>query len=376
MRRSLALAALTALAAAGCGGESEGQRVQEDLKTFATALEKREWQQVCDSITDESRKLMTTIARGRFGPDADCQKAVEEQSRGNSVSSRDIEALEDADVDLEGNVARVKLPADEERVPLRRAGDAWQVDYANLPQGIGYALRASAVCTADTLRAQRRPLPPPTRAGIGSEPKRQADDFARLQRLLEKLGPPKGKEAEHERMIAFLRANVRDLRRASTGLRGFGQPLATYNRALKAVAKRSRGIGDEQRELGIGCFGYAESVENAEDYVAEANKVCRGALARLNRLPTASTAAQARTVATRGSTIGRQARSALRRLDPPEGLETIHRRSADALAVSFDGLRRLARATDVEKAEERFQLTALRPSIGFLRMGLQNCAEL
>lgn len=382
MRAIRLLAALltAALLVAACGGPGEGKNVKDAIKQFLSDRETGDAEAVCKGITPESRRLLDTLGRGSSGADAGCPEAFEEDLLGGAyaVGQQELEAIESADVNIDGDVARVKGPGDEDdkRLPLRRVDGEWLVDYANMP-GVGYSLRASAVCTENNLRPQGLALPGATREGVAKEADRDAEGFARMEKLLRRLGPPdEDKQADHDAIVAFMRANQREWKRAAARLRGLGRPLQTYNRALKAVGRRAEDLRDEQRSLQIGCLGLVDTREGADDYRREAERVCSRTLRRMKGLPTATTPREARSVAGRGAAIGRQTSAALGRLDPPEGLEKIHERSASALRESYGGLTRLAAADDLERAQERFELVALRSAIGFLRIGLQTCAQL
>lgn len=378
----LALLAAAALAA-GCGGGGDGEEkdVRDSLRTFLSDRETEDAAALCDSITPASRKVLDTVAKGRQGPEAGCAEVLKERLRESGtggLGQDELEAIDEAEVELEGDVAQVQHPNDgeDERFPLRKVGDEWNVDLVNFPQGVGYSLQTSALCTENNMRPQGLALPAPTRAGVAKEAQRDAEGFARMEALLRKLGPPDGKRAEHDAIVEFMKANQREWRRAAASLRGLGAPLKTYNRALKAVGRRAEGLRDEQRSLSISCLGFVDTRLGAEDYRRDAERVCNRTLRRMKNLPTATTPAEASSVAGRGAAIGRQTSAALKRLDPPEGLEEIHERSADALREAYGGLTRLAQADDLERAQERFELGALRSAIGFLRIGLQTCAQL
>ncbi|MDQ5807900.1 MAG: hypothetical protein M3320_04425, partial [Actinomycetota bacterium] len=61
----LALAALAAaLLAAGCGGGSDDEKeVRDALLRFLSATETKDVEALCRGVTDESRKMLDTIAK-------------------------------------------------------------------------------------------------------------------------------------------------------------------------------------------------------------------------------------------------------------------------------------------------------------------------
>lgn len=375
--RRLALAVLaTALAATGCGGgDGVEQEVKDDLNGFLSDRTAEDAAALCRGMTPESRRLVETIAKGRHGPDAGCADAVDERITAGS-SGGVAPTVDDADVEVDGDVARVSEPGDDEELTLRKVEGDWLVDFASAPRGIGYSTRVSAACTENTVRPQRLPLPAATRPGIAAVLEREADGFARLRRLLEGLGPPPDRDEEHERLVAGLRSSEADLRRAVRGVRGVAPPLATVNRALRPIGRRTRVLLDEQRALGIACYGLVETRAGAGDYRRAAERICGRALRRMTRLDRERSEGARSTdeLVRQGLRVGRETSAALKRLDPPPGLETLHRRSADALLAAYARLPDLAR--DFDRAEEKFDLVTLRAALGFARIGLFRCAQL
>jgi hypothetical protein len=365
---------VVALALAGCGAPGEGKNVKDALTQFASDRSRGDAEAVCAGITPESRRLMETLGRGVEGPDGDCETSMEQQlgeAGPGGLSATDVEAIDTADVDIDGDRARIKGQGDDRRLPMRKVDGEWLVDLGAVP-GEGYALRVASACTESNLRALAAPLPKPTRAGIAGEATRDAEALERIARTLERAEPPKGNDAERDRIVEGLRASAKEWRRAASALRGFGGPLDTYNKALKTTTRRLERLEGDQRTLSIGCFGRVDTRADAADYRRRAQRICRGALRRLDRIAKVDPAA----IGSRGAALGRATAAKLRRLDAPEGMERIHRRSADALAATYDELPRLIESGGSERAEERFGLLALRHASGFLRIGLDRCGQL
>jgi len=368
-RLALILLVLASLAGA-CGGGSESEDVKDSLGKWISSAETGSAERVCDGMTRDSRRLLDAIGKGRSGPKGDCAAAIEdrlEELASGGLSQGQIKAIDAADIDVEGDTAQVKGDAGE-RMTMRKVGGEWLVDFASLPDQ-GYGLRASAACTEITLRALRRPLPPATRRGLAKEAEAEWKGLERLLRTIEKARPPKGSEDAHKAIVRVLRATIADWRRVVSAMRGFGAPIKTYNRAMTAAYRRSQSVLDEQRELKMTCLGSAKGRPDAAEYRRESNRICRATGRRIDKL-------SASQVATRAPQLGRATARALKRVEAPAGLGSLHRRSADAMVEAFVQIPRLAQAGDVKAATERFELTVLRSAVGFVHLGLDTCAQL
>ncbi|MDQ3739461.1 MAG: hypothetical protein M3389_00830, partial [Actinomycetota bacterium] len=130
----LALAALAAaLLAAGCGGGSDDEKeVRDALLRFLSATETKDVEALCRGVTDASRKMLDTIAKARVGADAECGDAPPAEGAG-AVGQQALEAVESADVAIEGDTARVEAEGEEGRLTMRKAGDEWRLDLVNYP---------------------------------------------------------------------------------------------------------------------------------------------------------------------------------------------------------------------------------------------------
>lgn len=368
MRLTAALLAAALLAACGGGGESE--EVKDSLGKWVSSAETGSAERVCSGMTPDSRRLLDVIGRGRAGPEGDCVAAIEdrlEEVASGGLSQGQIRAIDSADIDVEGDTARVE-DDEGEQMTMRKVGGKWLIDFASM-RDQGYGLRASAACTENGLRALRRPLPAPTRGGLAKEAEAEREGFERLLRAIEKADPPEGSEDAHRAIVRALRASIADWRRVASAMRGFGAPIKTYNKAMLASYRRSQSVIDEQRELKVFCLGSAQGRDDAAEYRRESTRICRATLRRIDRLPASEVAGQA-------PRLGRSTARALKAVEAPPGLGSLHRRSADAMAEAFVQIPRLAKAGDVEAATERFELTVLRGAIGFVHLGLDACAQL
>lgn len=368
MRRLTTAVALLALA--GCGG-GEGDQVKEALTQFASDSRTGNAQGVCDALTADSRRLFDVIARGVRGPDSDCVDVVEEQlgGGGGGLEASAVESIEAADVDVEGDKARVKADDDDTRLPLERVDGRWRIDIAELPLP-GYGLRGTAACTEATLRTIRSPLPKPTRPGIARDADRDADSLASLASLLERMKPPKGAEDEQREVVAALRANSDAWRRAGRAIRGVGAPLDAYNKALAATEKRARAVEPALGDLQVACLGDARTLAPAAAFREDAHRICRATSRAIDRAP------ENATLLRRLGALGRETTRKLRRLEPPPSLERAYRGALDAFSAAYAAIAAAEGARNPERAQERFELLGLRSSIAFFRVGLPRCGEL
>jgi ketosteroid isomerase-like protein len=367
--RLLAVAAAL-LALAGCGGGGEGKNVKEAITQFLSARETGDAAAVCDALTPDGRRLVEVIARGLRGPGGACEDVVEEQlGGGGGLDARTVEAIDSSDVDIEGDKARVKGRADDERLPMEKVGGSWRVALEDLPMP-GYGLRGTAACTERTLQTIDRPLPAPTRAGISRDAARDAKNLDDLARLLERGEPPEGKEDAQRRVVATLKANARDWDRAARAIRGLRAPLSSYNRALRATEKRAEAAEDALVELQVGCLGDARTLATAAEFRRDAHRICRAAARRIQRTP------EGPRLLRQLADVGRDAERRLRRLEPPPSLARPYRGALQALATAYDELGRAGGASNPDRAAERIELLGLRSSIAFFRIGLPRCAQL
>ena len=366
--RSSAIA-LALVAAVGCGGGEE-KDVKDAITQFVSAKKTGDANAVCNGLTPEAKRHFDTIARGVGGARARCPDVVDEQlGEGGGLEAATTEAIDSADVDIEGDKASLKAQDDDQRLPMEKVDGEWRFALEDVPQW-GYSLRGTAACTERTLRMIDSPLPPPTRAGISRDAARDAENLAELARLLEESEPPKGKEDAQREVVEMLKANSADWERASRALRGLRGPLNAYNKALRATERRATAAEDALGELQVGCLGDARTLATAAEFRRDADRICRAAGRRIEETPEGP--ALLRELAA----IGRDTAKKLRPLDPPESLADGYRAALDAFSTAYATLPKAARAEDLVRAAERVELLGLRSSIGFFRVGLPRCAEL
>jgi hypothetical protein len=369
MRGASALLVLLLLLA-GCGAGGGGKEVKSALKDFILARSNGDVQAICAGMTPESRRMYETLGRGLLGPPGDCERTLDDplfDLSGVGVTGQDLEAIDSVDVDIDGDMARVKNGSRDERLPMKKVGGTWRVDVAHIP-GQGYGLQASARCTEDLMASQRMPLPPPTRRGIANDADQDAKRLTALVRVLEANEPPDGQEDDHEKLVTILKRQVDNWRRAAKGLRGVAPPIDTYNKALKGGFTDRPELQRTSQALGISCLGTIETLKPAREYRQQARRICRAAGRRISRVGNGPAAPS------RLGAIGRSAAAALRRLEPPKHLAELHRASVAALADGYSAIAGLS--SDDEDEVNAVELRALRSSIGFFRLGSQACGEL
>ena len=134
MRRAIALAAVLAVAVAGCGGTDDKQEVRETVQAYLDSFVKGDAAKTCALMTEETRRTFVKGARS-LTPTNDCATATVAVRA--AAGRKAIAALRDAkisDVKVHGRTASAKLKASsgESVATLTKEGGEWKV--SSVPQ--------------------------------------------------------------------------------------------------------------------------------------------------------------------------------------------------------------------------------------------------
>jgi hypothetical protein len=377
--RRLALVCVAVIAAVltACGGDEE-KDVRNAVGRFASATETEDARAACRAVTPRTRDLLGRLAAARLGTPG-CEallRARFAESGGASfaINATTLAAVEEAEVDIDGDVAEIDTFGDREHLPLGRSGGEWRLDLVGIPAQ-GYSLRASVACTERDARLLSAPLPSPTRAGYAAFTRRMAVRAEALAAEIARLRPPRSEGEAHRTYLAGLRTQARELRRVAKAVAGDAPVLeAASSRGAALRAAESRMLAAQGR-LEVGCDPSA-SRRGAAAYRASGERICRGVSRRIQRLGEPASAAGLGAYMRRVRGAGAGASSGLRGLRPPTGLARLHRRTVAAYDDALAAIPAIARGPDPEAAYDRYGLRSLRAAAGFSRLGLPTCASL
>lgn len=377
--RRLALVCVAAIAVVltACGGDDE-QDVRNAIGRFASATETEDARAACRAVTPRTRDLLDRLAAARLGTPG-CEtllRARFAESGGASfaIDATTLAAVEEAEVDIDGDVAEVDTFGEREHVPLRRSDGEWRLDLIGIPAQ-GYSLSASVACTERDVRLLSAPLPSPSRAGYAAFTRRMAVRAEALAEEIGRLRPPRGEEEAHGTYVAGLRTQARELRRVAKAVAGNGPVLeaaSSRTGALRAVERRMLAA---QERLEVACDPSA-SRRGAAAYRTSGERICRAVSRRIQRLGEPANPAGLGAYMRRVRGAGAGASTGLRGLRPPNGLAQLHRRTVAAYDEALDAIGAIARGTDPKAAYDRYGLRSLRAAAGFSRLGLPTCASL
>jgi hypothetical protein len=322
--------------------------------------------------------VLDELARARYGSGG-CEalfeaRFAEARDGAFALDPARIAALDEADVEIEGDRAEVDTFGDAEPLPLERSAGQWRLDLLGI-RSQAYALRGSAMCSAVDARELRQPLPAPTRPGYASAARASARSLERMAAGFARLVPPEAERRARADLVAALREQARELRSVARAVAGRGAVLEAVSRRSAAIAALQRRVLAAQRRLDVACETAAFRA-GAEDYRRRAERTCRAVSVRIDRLGQPEDAAALgpymRSVRAAGATASRQ----LRRLRPPRGLGLLHRRTIAAYDAALAAIPAIARAENPRAAYDAYGLRSLSASTGFTRLGLPTCASL
>src|SRR3954451_12952144 len=124
MRRGLA--AIVVLAIAGCGGQSDKEKIETTVRDYFTAFADSDFDKACDELAEPTREELTRAARVE-----DCPAALKRGAERAEVK-RFQSKLKEArvvSVDIKDKTATAKVRAlgATTSLPLTKEGDGWRV---------------------------------------------------------------------------------------------------------------------------------------------------------------------------------------------------------------------------------------------------------
>jgi hypothetical protein len=130
LRRTTIVLVMTAVAAAGCGSQSDEDKVRDVTLDFVNAVVDEDYDEACDKLSTDARK---EIAKAGAALDAGtCPEVLEKGFA--LLDSADRKRLQDADfkvtdVEVKGDRATAKVSPDlgdgDDATRLQKKGDEW-----------------------------------------------------------------------------------------------------------------------------------------------------------------------------------------------------------------------------------------------------------
>src|SRR4051812_5034147 len=124
MRR--ALAAIVVLSIAGCGGQSDKEKIETTVRDYFTAFANSDFDKACNELASQTREELVKAARAK-----DCPAALQRGAQRAEIK-RFQSRLKDArvvSVDIKDKTATAKVRAlgATTSLPLVKEGDGWRV---------------------------------------------------------------------------------------------------------------------------------------------------------------------------------------------------------------------------------------------------------
>jgi ketosteroid isomerase-like protein len=126
MRRTAIAALLATVALAGCGGESDKEKIQSTVRDYFTAFASGDYEKACSQLAEQTREQLVEAARVK-----DCSTALQRGAQRAQVERfrgklRDVSV---ASVTVHDNTATAKVRAlgVTTEIPLTKEGDSWKV---------------------------------------------------------------------------------------------------------------------------------------------------------------------------------------------------------------------------------------------------------
>ena len=115
------------LFAVGCGGGGEEEEVKDAIRGLASAAQDKDYDKVCDGLTDEVRKQFEQGAARAGG--GDCQELLERLDKGGAISREigDPDDLKFEKVTVKDDQATVKIKDEREPAKLVKEDGEWKV---------------------------------------------------------------------------------------------------------------------------------------------------------------------------------------------------------------------------------------------------------
>jgi hypothetical protein len=369
---------------AGCGGSSDEEKVVEAVKEFKSAAVGHDGGKLCRELLHPNTvRVVERLARADVPPGVEAKTCEEtyrkERPREDALNGRPPKPSE---VTIKGDVAYLPDPDGGKRPLVRRAGDAWKLDFTADPE-LRWTARASFACVHWQQGLQRLPLPTASRQGIVAVMEAQADLAARFGRELDANAARGGATGPARDLEGVLGRMQRQFEAAAAGLRR-GDSLETLtNRAAKASSGQFRELVVAIKDAKLTCGRIPAAAPDGAEFRRKAGAICEPIQASFERLPDPGSSPKAAIrFLRRGSALVRRASSRLADVKPPADLDRIYRETLSTLNGLGATLRAESAAVqrgDVRGADHavgRLQTLDVRKTTGFARLGVPACAAL
>jgi hypothetical protein len=384
VRRGVGVAAAVVVLAGCGGGSSDEEKVVDAVKEFKGAALGHDGGKLCrDLLHPNTVRVVERLARADAPPGgeaATCEETYRERRpREQALEGRPPKPSE---VTIKGDVAYLPDPDGGKRSLVRRAGDAWKLDFTADPE-LRWTARASFACVHWQQALQRLPLPTASRQGVIAALDAQADVAARFGRELDvdaARGAATAPARDLEAALDRLHVQYVD---AAAGLRRGGSLETVTNRAARASSAELRNLLLAARAAKLTCGRNPGGAPDGAEFRRKATAICEPIHQSFERLPDPGSSPRAAIrFLRRGSALERRASTRLADLKPPPDLDRIHRETLSTL----NGLGAMLRAESAavergdvrgaERAVGRLQTLDFRKIAGFYRLGVPACAAL
>jgi hypothetical protein len=124
-----ALAAIAVLAIAGCGGQSDKEKIETTVRDYFTAFADSDFDKACDKLASTTREDLVKAARVKDCPAALTRGAARAEVKRFQLKLKDARVLS---VDIKDKTATAKVRAlgATTSLPLSKEGDSWKVQGA------------------------------------------------------------------------------------------------------------------------------------------------------------------------------------------------------------------------------------------------------
>ena len=121
-----ALAAIVVLAIAGCGGESDKEKIETSVRDYFTAFADSDFDKACDELASQTREDLVKAARVKDCPAALQRGAAQAQVKRFQSKLKQARVLS---VDIKDKTATAKVRAigATTSLPLTKEGDTWKI---------------------------------------------------------------------------------------------------------------------------------------------------------------------------------------------------------------------------------------------------------
>jgi predicted protein tyrosine phosphatase len=127
MRRPGTLAvAVAALAVAGCGGQSDKEKVETTVRDYFTAFADSDFDKACDNLAETTREDLVKAARVKDCSTALARGAARADVKRFKTKLRDARVVS-VDIKDKTATAKVKALGATTSLPLAKEGDEWKV---------------------------------------------------------------------------------------------------------------------------------------------------------------------------------------------------------------------------------------------------------